>query len=67
MGEFVGLIPEEFLDPDKQHEFLMWLAELPVDPWTKKYILMDWCNLVGVTLTEDMVRAVIGDASLTWG
>jgi len=67
MTEFVDLIPEELIDPDKKEEFLMWLINLPVDIWTKKYILMEWCNLVGIALTEDLVRAVIGDPSLTWG
>jgi len=67
MTEFVDLIPEELIDPDKKEEFLMWLINLPVDIWTKKYILMEWCNLVGIALTEDLVRAVVGDPSLTWG
>jgi len=67
MTEFVDLIPEELIDPDKKEEFLMWLINLPVDLWTKKYILMEWCELVGIALTEDLVRAVVGDPSLTWG
>lgn len=67
MGEFVDLIPDELIDPKKEREFLIWLLQLPVDIWTKKYILMEWCNLVGVALTEDLVRKVIGDPSLTWG
>ena len=67
MTEFVDLIPEELIDPDKKEEFLMWLINLPVDIWTKKYILIEWCNLVGIALTEDLVRAVVGDPSLTWG
>lgn len=66
-GEFIGLIPEEFIDPEKKHDFLLWLASLPIDQWTKKYVLIDWCNLVGVALTEDMVNFVIGQASMTWG
>ena len=67
MGEFIGLIPEEFLDPDKEHDFLLWLISLPVDPWTKKYILIEWCDAVGVALTEEMVDLVTGQASITWG
>ena len=68
MTEFIGLIPEEFLDPEKEREFLLWLVQLPVDPWTKKYILMAWADAVGVALTEDMVNFVTeGQASLTWG
>jgi len=67
MGEFVDLIPEELLHPDKKEEFLMWLIQLPVDIWTKKYILIEWCNIVGIALTEDLVKAVIGLPELTWG
>ncbi|HEX69231.1 MAG TPA: hypothetical protein ENG10_02935 [Candidatus Bathyarchaeota archaeon] len=67
MTEFVDLIPEELIDPKKKEEFLMWLINLPVDIWTKKYILIEWCNLVGVALTEDLVKEVIGRAELTWG
>jgi len=67
MGEFIGLIPEELLDPKKEREFLIWLISLPVDPWTKKYILIDWCNFVGVALTKEMVDIITGNAALTWG
>ena len=67
MGEFAGLIPEELIHPEKREEFLMWLRELPVDVWTKKYILIEWCQLTGVALTEDLVRAAIGLPELTWG
>jgi len=67
MTEFVDLIPEELIDPKKKEDFLMWLIQLPVDIWTKKYILIEWCNLVGIALTEDLVKKVIGRAELTWG
>ena len=67
MGEFIGLIPEELLDPKKEREFLLWLIRLPVDIWTKKYILIDWCNFVGVALTKEMVDIITGNAALTWG
>ena len=67
-GEFVGLIPEEFLDPEKEREFLLWLLRLPVDNQTKKYILIDWTRLVGVALTEEMVEFVtLGRAEETRG
>jgi len=67
MVEFVDLIPDELIDPKKKREFLIWLRQLPVDIWTKKYILIAWCELVGIALTEDLVREAIGDPSLTWG
>jgi len=45
----------------------MWLRELPIDPWTKKYVLKEWCDAVGIAMTEDLVKAVIGYPALTWG
>jgi len=67
-GEFIGLIPEEFMDPEKEREFLLWLLSLPVDNQTRKYILIDWTRAVGVALTEDMVNFVtLGKAEETRG
>jgi len=36
--------------------FLLTLRELPIDPREKKYILIQWCKLHGVALTEDLVE-----------
>ena len=66
-GEFVGLIPEEYMDPDKKRDFLLWLLGLPVDIWTKKYIYMDWCRLVGIAIDKKDVDEITGNAALTWG
>lgn len=67
MGEFVGLIPEAFLRKDKKYDFLLWLLGLPVDIWTKKFIYMDWCKMVGVAIDRDDVDLITGNAALTWG
>lgn len=67
MSEFIGLIPEELISPERKREFLMWLISLPVDVWTKKYIYLAWCQLVGVVATKEDVDLITGDASLTWG
>jgi len=58
--EFIGLIPEELLSPEKKRDFLLWLLALPLDIMTKKYILIDWCRYVGIALTEEMVDIVTG-------
>jgi len=58
--EFIGLIPEELLSPEKKRDFLLWLLALPLDVVTKKYILIDWCRYVGIALTEEMVDTVTG-------
>jgi len=67
MGEFVGLIPEAFLRKEKKEDFLLWLLGLPVDIWTKKFIYMDWCKLVGIAIDRDDVDLITGNAALTWG
>ena len=58
--EFIDLIPEELLTPEKKREFLLWLLALPLDVMTKKYVLIDWCRYVGIALTEEMVDIVTG-------
>jgi len=58
--EFIDLIPEELLTPEKKREFLLWLLALPLDVMTKKYVLIDWCRYVGIVLTEEMVDMVTG-------
>ena len=58
--EFIDLIPEELLTPEKKREFLLWLLALPLDTMTKKYILIDWTRYVGIALTEEMVDIVTG-------
>ena len=67
-GKFIIEIPPHLLDPGAKDEFLMWLAQLPVDVNTKKYILLDWCRLTGVQLTLDMVEYIAqGRPENTWG
>ena len=67
-GKFAEAIPPDLLDPKKKDEFLLWLAQLPVDVETKKHILMDWCELVGVALTREMVEYITrGRPEDTWG
>ena len=61
--EFIDLIPEELLTPEKKREFLLWLLALPLDVMTKKYILIDWTRYVGIALTEEMVDIVTGGRS----
>ena len=58
--EFIDLIPEELLTPERKREFLLWLLALPLDVMTKKYVLIDWCRYVGIALTEEMVDIVTG-------
>ena len=58
MTGYAAIIPRELLDAKRKDEFIAWLVKLEVDIWTKKYILIDWCNITGVTLTKDMVEVI---------
>jgi len=60
MTGFGYLIPADLLDVRKKDEFLMWLARLEVDIWTKKYMLLYWSQLTGAVITEDMVQIITG-------
>ena len=60
MSKWVSLIPEEYFDPEKKREFLMWLLQLPCDYHTKKYILVEWGKIVGVAIREEDVRFITG-------
>jgi len=60
MTGFGDVIPAEYLDPKKKDEFIAWLLKLDIDIWTKKYMLIYWCQVTGVKLDEDMVNLVTG-------
>jgi len=67
MPEFIGLIPEELLYPEKVEDFLIWLIQLDVDPWTKKYIYLDFCHFVGIAVDKEHIDLFTGEAEITWG
>jgi hypothetical protein len=50
--------PPGYLDPDKLDEVIAWLLSLPIDPEDRKRLLVIWCQLVGVVLTEDLIRRI---------
>lgn len=55
------VFPAYLLDKDKENEFIIALAGLPILERRKKELLVQWCKYVGAILTEDMVKAVLGD------
>ena len=57
----MALIPAALLAKEKWDDFVLYLAQLPLDPNDKKYLLIQWTKLVGVALTSDMVKAVLGE------
>jgi len=58
--KFAEYIPPDLLDPKKLEEALRYIASLPVDIMTKKYILIEWCELTGVKLEKWMVEYITG-------
>lgn len=57
----IALIPAALIAKEKWDDFVLFLAQLPIDPNDKKYLLIQWCQLVGVALTHEMVDAVLGE------
>lgn len=51
-------IPEELRSADKLEDFLSWLRILPASLYTKKYMLLDWCEYVGIPMRREYAEAV---------
>ena len=52
-GTYAWLMEIEDID-----EFVGILGVLVIDPWEKKYICIQWCQIHGVVLTRDLLDAV---------
>ena len=57
----IALIPAGLLAKEKWDDFVLFLRALPIDANDKKYLIIQWTKLVGVALTHDMVKAVLGE------
>jgi len=58
----IDIFPAGLLDPDKLEDVIIFLQQLPVPPRTKKEALVAWTKFVGVALTHEMVRLLLGPA-----
>lgn len=56
MGRALAVFGADLIDPDKEDEVILLLLRLPLQPEDKKQLLIEWCQLVGAALDEDMVR-----------
>lgn len=56
----IHIFPPALLYEDKLEEVIIFLQRLPVDTTKKKEALVFWTKFVGVTLTEEIVKKVIG-------
>jgi len=56
MARVIGVFPPDLLDPDRLDDVLIFLAGLPIHPEDRKQLLLEWCQLMGVILDEDMVK-----------
>lgn len=51
--------PPELLAPEKLDEACKWIREQPVDrKIVCKYMIIEWCYLTGVPLTDEIVARV---------
>jgi len=57
----IALIPAALIAKEKWDDFVLYLQSLPIDANDKKYLIIQWTKLVGVALTHDMVKAVLGE------
>ena len=51
-------IPDEYLDKEKLDEFIMYLKILPVPLFTKKYLLLTWCEYLAVPMDREYAERV---------
>jgi len=56
----ITVFPVDLLDPDRLDDVLIFLAGLPIAPEDRKQLLIEWCQLMGVALTRDMVEEALG-------
>ena len=58
MARILAIIPEGWDTPEREDDVILLLAGLPIDPEDKKQLITEWCAIVGVALTREMVEAV---------
>ena len=58
MARVTAIVPVEWMTPEHEDDVILLLAGLPVDPEDKKQLITEWCQIVGVALTREMVEAV---------
>lgn len=57
----LAVFPVDLLDPDREDDVLIFLASLPIDPEDRKALLVEWCKLMGVALTREMVEKALAE------
>ena len=60
MSSAIAIFPEALLSADKEDAVVIFLLALPVPARRKKQALVEWTQLTGAALTEDLVRRVLG-------
>jgi hypothetical protein len=45
-----GIIPEEYMYPQRKNDMLSWLIFQPLPSWTKQRLAEGWCITVGCRL-----------------
>ena len=52
--------PPDWMVPEMVNRVIARLRRLPISPKQKKHALYEWCKVVGVELTAEMVERVTG-------
>jgi len=55
----IELIPPQLLTADKKENVILLIQALPIPQQNKKELLIEWCKVVGVALTKEMVERVL--------
>ena len=58
MARVAAVVPVEWMAAEHEDDVILLIARLPVDPEDKKQLITEWCKIVGVALTREMVEAV---------
>jgi len=46
-------VPREYMDPDRQLDFVYWLGRLPIDEPTARQFMRLWSSAMGKPFTAD--------------
>ena len=56
----IEVLPAFLLNKEAWSDFVAFLQELPIPARRKKEVIVEWAGFVGVALTREMVKEVLG-------
>ena len=58
MGVRLTDVRPDLIKPEKWPQFRDWLNYMDLTPRERKELVVEWCRLTGVELTEEMIREI---------